>query len=111
MTNILETETFKIENNVVIKEENTVDEDSCQIVDILETMDDSQTVEQTGLNDSLFKTVHISLDEETEKSMSMDYKKMPLQKLRNIVVEKQLCVDASKLKKNELFKLLNVEGV
>lgn len=35
-----------------------------------------------------------------------DYKKMSLNKLRNIVVSKGFIVDASKLKKNELIKLL-----
>lgn len=35
-----------------------------------------------------------------------DYKKMSLNKLREIVVEKGLTVDASKLKKNELLHLL-----
>ena len=41
----------------------------------------------------------------------MDYKKIQLSKLRTIVVEKGLVsnLDASKLKKNEILKLLEVE--
>ena len=33
---------------------------------------------------------------------------MSLDKLRAIVKDKKLCADASKLKKNEIFKLLNI---
>ena len=40
---------------------------------------------------------------------NLDYKKLPINKLRNIVVEKGLTNDSSKLKKNELLKLLGVE--
>jgi hypothetical protein len=38
-----------------------------------------------------------------------DYKKMSLNKLRDLVCEKGLVKDASKLKKNELLKLLGAE--
>jgi hypothetical protein len=46
------------------------------------------------------------MDEDHMKAESTDYKKMPLSKLRSIVVEKQLCEDASKMKKPELLELL-----
>ena len=46
------------------------------------------------------------IDEDHMKSGSTDYKKMPLSKLRSIVVEKKLCEDASKMKKPELLELL-----
>jgi len=49
------------------------------------------------------KTININLEE------SVDYKKLPLNKLRSVVVEKGLIPDSSKLKKNELLKLLGVE--
>ena len=39
----------------------------------------------------------------------IDYKKMSLNKLREVVVEKGLIVDASKLKKNDLLKMLGDE--
>jgi hypothetical protein len=39
----------------------------------------------------------------------LDYKKLSLNKLRNIVTEKGMVTDASKLKKHELLKLLEVE--
>lgn len=46
------------------------------------------------------------IDEDHMKPGSTDYKKMPLSKLRSIVVEKKLCEDASKMKKPELLELL-----
>lgn len=45
--------------------------------------------------------------EETNKK-STEYKKMSLNKLRDVVIEKGLAQDASKLK-NELLKLLGEE--
>lgn len=50
------------------------------------------------------KSIHANL-EETNTDHS-DYKKLSLPKLRSIVTEKGLAQDASKLKKNELIKLL-----
>ena len=38
-----------------------------------------------------------------------DYKKMSLNKLRDTVVEKGLVIDASKLKKNDILKMLGAE--
>jgi hypothetical protein len=51
------------------------------------------------------KTISIFDLEETNKKTN-DYKKMSLNKLRDVVIEKGLVSDASKLKKNELVKLL-----
>lgn len=53
------------------------------------------------------KTININLEDSF--SESLDFKKLPLQKLRNIVSEKGLTTEVSKLKKNELLKLLGVE--
>jgi hypothetical protein len=39
----------------------------------------------------------------------IDYKKLPLQRLKTIVMEKNLVEDSSKLKKHELLKLLGIE--
>jgi hypothetical protein len=39
----------------------------------------------------------------------LDYKKLSLNKLRSVVTEKGIVTDASKLKKHELLKLLEVE--
>ena len=44
--------------------------------------------------------------EEKEETEETDFKKMSIQKLRTIVLEKQLSLDPSKMKKQELLKLL-----
>jgi predicted nuclease with TOPRIM domain len=62
---------------------------------------------QEPLNISDLKTISINLEESHPDSL--DYKKLSLPKLRNIVSEKGLASDASKLKKNELLKLLGAE--
>ena len=41
--------------------------------------------------------------------LKTDYKKMSLNKLREVVVSKSIILDASKLKKNEILKLLGDE--
>lgn len=65
-----------------------------------------QPIEQLDINSSDLKTINVNLEEHNE---NVDYKKTPLPKLRSIVEEKGLVKDASKLKKNELLKLLEVE--
>lgn len=57
--------------------------------------------------ESTLKT--ISIDDNVSSKGKEDYKKMSLNKLRDIVCAKGLVVDASKLKKNELLKLLGDE--
>jgi len=53
---------------------------------------------------SILKTINIS--NSSSSNENIDYKKMPLTKLREIVVERNLTTDSSKMKKNELLKLL-----
>jgi hypothetical protein len=56
------------------------------------------------------KTISINLGEDEEKGeVNIDYKKLPLQKLRSIVVEKGLAsnTEVSKLKKPELLKIID----
>jgi len=60
-----------------------------------------------NLSASDLKTISINLEETLPDSL--DFKKLPLPKLRSIVAEKGLASDASKLKKNELLKLLESE--
>ena len=57
------------------------------------------------------KTIHLSnLDEnKPQESNVFDYKKLSLNKLRSVVLDKGLTTDSSKLKKHELLKLLGVE--
>ena len=81
----------------------------------LEDLDDSSTSSvsiKEEKNDNIksmdFKSINITL-EETKPEQPLDYKKLSLPKLRSVVSEKGLASDSSKLKKNELFKLLGVE--
>jgi len=60
-----------------------------------------------NISSSDLKKININLEE--TNSESLDYKKLPLLKLRNIVAEKGLTLDTSKLKKHELLKLLECE--
>ena len=55
-----------------------------------------------------YKKITIDLEDNDNESV-VDYKKLPLQKLKSIVTEKELATDVSKLKKNDLLKLLGVE--
>lgn len=59
------------------------------------------------ISSSELKTINISLEDSNNENI--DYKKLSLPKLRSIVVEKGLTSDSSKLKKNELLKLLGIE--
>ena len=51
----------------------------------------------------------ISIDLNVSVQNKLDYKKMSLNKLRDIVTKKGLVVDASKLKKNDILKMLGDE--
>ena len=61
-------------------------------------------------SDELIKSIDIStLDDNNIGSESSDYKKMSINKLKSIAIAKGLIADSSKLKKNELLKLLEVQ--
>jgi hypothetical protein len=66
---------------------------------------DNNEIDISKLN---LKSINISSLEEVKNS-DIDYKKFTLSKLRSTVVEKGLVIDSSKLKKNELLKLLGAE--
>jgi len=61
-----------------------------------------------NISASDLKTINISLEEPTLLD-PVDYKKLPLPKLRTIVAERGLAEDAAKMKKNELLKLLSID--
>ena len=103
-----------------ISEDSESEEEDINEIDGLEDLDDaistsSESIKETETNDVKkidnfmdLKSINITL-EETKTEESVDYKKMGLPKLRSIVSEKGLSSDSSKLKKNELLKLLGVE--
>jgi len=106
-----------------ISEDNESDVDEASLEDLdemdelegLEDLDDSSTSSvsiKEEKNDNIksmdLKSINITL-EETKPEQPLDYRKMALPKLRSVVAEKGLSSDSSKLKKNELLKLLGVE--
>ena len=70
----------------------------------LEDLDVSLKTIAIDMDISNIGDTNISINKEKD-----DYKKIPLNKLRDLVCEKGLAKDASKLKKNDLLKLLGAE--
>jgi hypothetical protein len=81
-------------------------EDDLQSISSESELENKEEPEVLNISSSEFKTININLDESPE---NIDYKKFSLPKLKSIVVEKGLVEDATKLKKNDLLKLLGVE--
>lgn len=90
-------------------------------IDILLSEQDNEDIMEHNdiLNAGDLKTITISMDnigidingleEDNSKQKFTDYKKLPLNKLREAVVEMGIVQDASKYKKNDLLKLLDAE--
>jgi len=95
-----------------IDEESSSDDDDD---DLKEETIHSVNLEETeapklDLNAIDFKQISISgLEKDANDTETMDYKKLSLNKLKSLVVEKGLTKDSSKLKKNELLNLLGVK--
>jgi hypothetical protein len=70
---------------------------------------EEKTNDEIDISSLNLKSINISNLEEVKNSDVVDYKKFTLSRLRSIVVEKELVIDSSKLKKNELLKLLGAE--
>lgn len=62
-----------------------------------------------SLSDLNLKSIHISNLEEPKISEHVDYKKLSINKLRSVAIEKGLVDELTKLKKGELLKLLGAE--
>jgi hypothetical protein len=103
-------ESLSEDNNLELDDElsevQSLSSKSSKLSDKLEETIHGKTL-QEPLNISDLKTISINLEEPHQDSL--DYKKLSLPKLRSIVSEKGLVSDASKLKKNELLKLLGAE--
>jgi hypothetical protein len=68
-------------------------------------MNDTESLD-TNVVDNNTDTKQIQISQDDFINNNTDYKKLPLNKLREIVLEKGLVQDSSKLKKNEILKLL-----
>jgi hypothetical protein len=82
------------------------EESKVEVVKLNEIMEEPQEFEPVlDIDATLLKSIHMTFP----TSENIDYKKLSLNKLRQIVSEKNLSSDSSKLKKPELLKLLGVE--
>lgn len=82
------------------------EEPQIEVVKLDEVMKEPQEFEQVlDIDATLLKSIQMTFP----TSENIDYKKLSLNKLRQIVSEKNLSTDLSKLKKPELLKLLGVE--
>ena len=93
------------------------DDDDDEELNMIETLDieninwEEDKIEIIEINkkkDNNEKEVLINL-EKPKTIEVIDYKKLSLNKLKSLVLEKELVSDSSKLKKNDLLKLLGVE--
>ena len=79
-------------------------------VNDLNEVENNITISKELPSDLDFKSINISdLEEIKNNNENVDYKKLSLNKLRIVVLEKNLTSDTSKLKKQELLKLLGAE--
>ena len=94
-----------------VNSDNIDDNVDDNVDDNIDVNDDTNEVKNVSITlDTLDEIKAISLEEEEQEvhQVETDYKKMSVDKLRHIVVEKGLVVDASKLKKKDLLKLLGL---
>lgn len=89
----IEADDIDIDLNTIVKEDTNIEETTLPNL-------------KEAVSESLKKINISNLDDEQESTGFLDYKKCSVTKLRNIVVEKGLVSDASKLKKSELLTLL-----
>ena len=103
------------DNNSFKETNNLVFDDIADFEATLEEADIQLLAEDTKDDDNFLKNVSITgldngiLSLEEIVSNKNDYKKMSLNKLREVVVSKGFTSDASHLKKNQILKLLGVE--
>lgn len=97
-------------NSLNIDEDEHVELEHLEDIDSIQNVnnnveEDKEEVKEQSLGDlSDLKTISMS----DSNNHDTDYKKMSVDKLRHVVVEKGLVVDASKLKKKDLLKLLGL---
>ena len=72
----------------------------------LNTLNDSTIQLIDGDDNGMFKTITIDGDECEQEESKTDYKKMSINKLREFAVSTGIIADASKLKKNDIIKLI-----
>ena len=107
---------YTIANNLVFDStkdlaefENTLEETDIQLYhETKETDNNNDFLNNISIKELGTGNVHLEEMDDVHLHKT-EHKKMPLNKLRELVVNKGLVVDSSKLKKNELLKLLGDE--
>jgi hypothetical protein len=107
LDDVVSMDDFENDDEIHDDELHEVSEDYAEEILSLKYDEPVQTEEIQLPLSSDFKTININLEE--SQTEPLDFKKLSLAKLRSIVSEKGLAGDTSKLKKNELLKLLGVE--
>jgi len=97
----------------VVKLNISDDEEDEDVYDKLDDIDEAEDIElrENDLEEQIPDISDDYIEQVLDLKYEIDFKKLQLPKLRSIVVEKGLAnnTDVSKLKKNELLKLLGVE--
>ena len=91
--------------------------DDIEDIDYNQLTEDEKSIENVEQNlntveldfDTNLKSINISTLEEDKTLELIDYKKLSLNKLKSLVLDKGLATDVSKLKKNDLLKLIGIE--
>ena len=112
-----------LNNSETLQEKPNVDmydnSNNIETIEPIEHVENIETIDNIEDNEELIENVNesdvfnnlktININLEDSKNESIDFKKMSLNKLRDIVSKKGLATDSSKLKKHELLKLLDSE--
>jgi hypothetical protein len=104
------------------KEENDQEKETENLEEVKEDLEEVKEDDVIDFEHEGTDTIHVSdykhflknvsisdLEEIPDFTSKPEYKKMPTNKLREVVVSKGIITDASKLKKNEILKLLGDE--
>lgn len=101
------------DDDLTMNDVDDIDDETNELINMTATFDIEEieiTKSEIIVHDDDNKETSSLLNLEKSKNIEViDYKKLSLNKLRSVVLEKGLVTDSSKLKKNELFKLLGVE--
>jgi len=100
----IDDEDSSINDNELLEETNIEDN-----LDDMKEISNFEEISSLDLKSIDFKQINIlGLDKSSTDNEEYDYKKFSLNKLKSLVMEKGLMKDPSKMKKNELLKLLGV---
>ena len=89
------------DDNTEYDADDALDDDDLKSVSSKDEKEQTTNVEEVKMFD--LKSIHL------EEPVTVDYKKLPIGKLRSIVAEKGIADDTSRMKKPDLLKVLGIE--